>query len=121
MIDDMGFGQTSPFGGPIPMPTLDRLAQNGLKYNRFHTTALCSPTRRPVDRPQPPLVQHRAGDGDCHCFPGSDGPATEQRAPLAEILRLNGYSTAAFGKCHETPTWERGRPGPSTAGRPVRL
>jgi arylsulfatase len=113
LLDDIGFGQTMPFGGPIPMPTLDRLAQSGLKYNCFHTTALCSPTRMALLTGR---NHHSAGAGTVmeisNCYPGSTGRRPNNVAPLAEILRLNGYSTAAFGKSHETPAWERSASGP---------
>ena len=95
------------------MPTLDRLARNGLKYNCFHTTALCSPTRVALLTGH---NHHSAGAGTVmeisNGFPGTTGRRPNNIAPLAEILRLNGYSTAAFGKSHETPAWERSISGP---------
>jgi len=113
LIDDFGFGQSSAFGGPIEMPTLDKLANAGLKYNRFHTTALCSPTRVAL------LTGHNHHANNAGAimelatgFPGNTGARPETITPLAEILRQNGYSTAAFGKYHETPPWEVSVSGP---------
>jgi arylsulfatase len=114
LIDDMGFGVPSSFGGPVPMPTLDRLAQNGLRYNNFHTTALCSPTRAALKSGR---NHHTVNMGFitelATSMPGSTGQIPSATAPLAEMLRLNGYSTAAFGKWHETATWETSIAGPS--------
>jgi arylsulfatase A-like enzyme len=114
LIDDMGFGQSSAFGGPIQMPTLERLARNGLKYNRFHTTALCSPTRMALLTGR---NHHSCNTGSvmetATAFPGNSGNRPNNIAPLAEMLRLNGYSTAAFGKYHETPVWELSPSGPT--------
>jgi arylsulfatase A-like enzyme len=113
LIDDMGFGQTSTFGGPIPMPTLDRLASQGLRYNQFHTTALCSPTRMALLTGR---NHHSTNTGAimelATAFPGNTGVRPLSITPLAEILRQNGYSTAAFGKYHETPPWEVSVSGP---------
>jgi arylsulfatase A-like enzyme len=113
LIDDIGFGHTSPFGGAIPMPTLERLAQQGLKYNRFHTTALCSPTRVALLTGR----NHHPNNAGAimeiaTAFPGNTGVRPQSITPLAEILRQNGYSTAAFGKYHETPPWEVSVSGP---------
>jgi arylsulfatase len=114
LIDDLGFGATSTFGGPIPTPTLDRLAQNGLRYNNFHTTALCSPTRAALKAGR---NHHTVNMGFitemATAFPGATGQIPNTTAPLAEMLRLNGYSTAAFGKWHETAVWEANISGPS--------
>ena len=103
LIDDLGFGSPSTFGGPISMPTLDQLASNGLKYNNFHTTALCSPTRMALKTGR---NHHQAETGSimetATSFPGNTSRFPNSVAPLAEMLRLNGYSTAAFGKWHET-------------------
>lgn len=113
LIDDIGFGAPSTFGGPIGMPTLDRLAQNGLRYNNFHTTALCSPTRAALKAGR---NHHTVNMGSitemATGFPGSTGQIPNATASLAEILRLNGYSTAAFGKWHETAAWEASVSGP---------
>jgi arylsulfatase len=114
LIDDMGFSVPSSFGGPIPMPTMDRLAQSGLRYNNFHTTALCSPTRAALKSGR---NHHTVNMGFitemATAMPGSTGQIPSSTAPLAEMLRLNGYSTAAFGKWHETATWETSIAGPS--------
>ncbi len=113
LIDDIGFGHSSAFGGPISMPTLEKLAASGLKYNRFHTTALCSPTAHgPADRPQSSRQQRRRDHGARHRFSRQHRRAPKTITPLAEILRQNGYSTAAFGKYHETPPWEVSVSGP---------
>ncbi len=113
LIDDMGFGQSSAFGGPIHMPTLERLANGGLRYNQFHTTALCSPTRAALLTGR---NHHMCNMGSitetATAFPGQTGQRPNSVAPLAEMLRLNGYSTAAFGKSHETAAWEVSPSGP---------
>jgi len=113
LVDDVGFGAGAPFGGPIPMPTLDRLAQAGLRYNQFHTTALCSPTRVALKSGR----NHHTGEAGsvmetATAFPGNTGEIPNSVAPVAEMLRLNGYSTAAFGKWHETAAWETSVSGP---------
>ena len=97
LIDDIGFGHAGTFGGQIPMPTLDRLASQGLKYNRFHTTALCSPTRVALLTGR----NHHTNNAGAimevaTAFPGNTGARPQSVTPLAEILRQNGYSTAAF-------------------------
>lgn len=113
LIDDLGFGATSTFGGPIPTPTLDKLAQSGLRYNNFHTTALCSPTRVALKCGR---NHHTANAGSIMetstAYPGNTGAIPNNVAPLAEMLRLNGYSTGAFGKWHETAAWETSVSGP---------
>jgi arylsulfatase A-like enzyme len=113
LIDDMGFAVPSTFGGPVPMPTLDKLAQGGLRYNNFHTTALCSPTRAALKSGR---NHHTVNMGFitemATGFPGATGQIPSSTAPLAEMLRLNGYATAAFGKWHETATWEASVAGP---------
>ncbi|MFZ5876598.1 MAG: arylsulfatase [Nitrospirota bacterium] len=113
LIDDIGFGHSSAFGGPIKMPTLEKIAAGGLKYNRFHTTALCSPTRTALLTGH----NHHANNAGAimeiaTAFPGNTGVRPKNITPLAEILRQNGYSTAAFGKYHETPPWEVSVSGP---------
>ena len=114
LIDDMGFGQSSAFGGPIHMPTLDRLAKGGLKYNKFHTTALCSPTRAALLSGRNHHVNNMGSVTETATgFPGQTGQRPNSVAPLAEMLRLNGYSTAAFGKSHETAAWEVSPSGPT--------
>ncbi len=113
LIDDLGFGQPSTFGGPCNTPTLDRLADNGLKYNTFHTTALCSPTRVALLTGRNHHVNNAGAIMELATgFPGNTGIRPQSVAPVAEMLRLNGYSTAAFGKYHETPPWEVSVSGP---------
>ena len=113
LIDDLGFGVPTAFGGPVPMQTLDRLAQGGLRYNNFHTTALCSPTRAALKSGR---NHHTVNMGFitemATGMPGSTGQIPNATAPLAEMLRLNGYGTAAFGKWHETAAWEASVAGP---------
>ena len=113
LIDDLGFGGPSTFGGPIHTPILDALAQNGLRYNNFHTTALCSPTRAALKSGR---NHHTVNMGFitemATSFPGNTGQIPNATAPLAEMLRLNGYSTGAFGKWHETAAWEVSVSGP---------
>lgn len=113
LIDDIGFGHPGTFGGQVPMPTLDRLANEGLRYNRFHTTALCSPTRTALLTGR----NHHTNNAGAimeiaTAFPGNNGVRPQSVTPLAEILRQNGYSTAAFGKYHETAPWEVSVSGP---------
>ncbi|MCU0576228.1 MAG: arylsulfatase [Desulfobacterota bacterium] len=114
LIDDMGFGQSSAFGGPIPMPTAERLANSGLRYNNFHTTALSSPTRAALLTGR---NHHTNNTGSimetATAFPGNTGQRPESVAPLAMMLRYNGYSTAAYGKNHETAAWEVSPSGPT--------
>ena len=113
LIDDQGFGQASAFGGPINEPTLDKLASEGLKYNRFHTTALCSPTRVALLTGRNHHLNNAGAVMElATAFPGNTGVRPNGIAPLAEMLRLNGYSTAAFGKYHETAPWEVSVSGP---------
>jgi len=113
LIDDVGFGASSAFGGPCQTPNLENLAGKGLKYNRFHTTALCSPTRQALLTGR---NHHSVGMGGiteiATSAPGYNSIRPNTAAPLAEILKLNGYSTAQFGKCHEVPVWETSALGP---------
>ena len=114
LIDDCGFGASSTFGGPVETPTAERLAARGLKYNRFHTTALCSPTRAgSAHRAQSPHGwhgrYHRAGD--CP-LPDTTPCGLWKPRRSREMLKLNGYSTGQFGKCHEVPVWETSPMGP---------
>jgi arylsulfatase A-like enzyme len=113
LLDDAGFGSSSAFGGPCQTPTFERLAANGLKYNRFHTTALCSPTRQALLTGR---NHHAVGMGGiteiATSAPGYSSIRPKTAAPLAETLKLNGYSTAQFGKCHEVPVWETSPLGP---------
>ena len=107
LIDDVGFAASSAFGGPINTPTAEKLAANGLKFNRFHTTALCSPTRAALLSGR---NHHSVGMGGiteiATSAPGYNSLRPNTAAPLAETLKLNGYSTAQFGKCHEVPVWQ---------------
>ena len=113
LIDDCGFGASSAFGGPIATPAFERLAEGGLKYDRFHTTALCSPTRQALLTGR---NHHSVGMGGiteiATSAPGYNSIRPNTTAPLAETLKLNGYSTAQFGKCHEVPVWETSPMGP---------
>ena len=113
LIDDCGFGASSAFGGPIKTPVAEKLAANGLKYNRFHTTALCSPTRAALLSGR---NHHTVGMGGvteiATSAPGYNSLRPNTCAPLAETLKLNGYSTAQFGKCHEVPVWQTSPMGP---------
>jgi len=114
LIDDMGFGQSSAFGGPIHMPTVERLGNEGLRYNHFHTTALCSPTRAALLTGRNHHVNNMGSITEtATAFPGQTGQRPNNVAPVAEMLRLNGYSTAAFGKSHETAAWEVSPSGPT--------
>ena len=113
LLDDVGFGQTSTFGGPIQTPALQRLADEGLRYNRFHTTALCSPTRAALLSGR----NHHSVHTGCITelatgFPGYDGSWPKEAACVAEVLQANAYSTAAFGKWHNTPDHELSAAGP---------
>jgi arylsulfatase len=113
LIDDAGFGSSSAFGGPCQTPTAERLAGAGLKFNRFHTTALCSPTRAALLSGR---NHHSVGMGGiteiATSAPGYSSIRPNTCAPLAETLKLNGYATAQFGKCHEVPVWETSPLGP---------
>jgi arylsulfatase len=113
LIDDVGFGASSAFGGPCRTPNFERLAATGLKYTRFHTTALCSPTRSALLTGR---NHHSVGMGNitelATSAPGNNSMWPNTAAPLARILNLNGYSTAQFGKCHEVPVWETSPMGP---------
>jgi len=114
LLDDLGFGAAETFGGPLATPTLQRLAEGGLRYNNFHTTALCSPTRAALKSGR---NHHTTRMGFitemATAFTGSTGVIPNTVVPLAEMLRLNGYNTAAFGKWHETPAWETSVSGPT--------
>jgi arylsulfatase len=113
LLDDAGFGCSSAFGGPCQTPTAERLAGGGLKFNRFHTTALCSPTRAALLSGR---NHHTVGMGGitelATSAPGYNSIRPNTCAPLAETLKLNGYATAQFGKCHEVPVWETSPLGP---------
>lgn len=113
LLDDVGFGASSAFGGPSSTPVAERLAAGGLRFTRFHTTALCSPTRAALLAGR---NHHTVGMGGiteiATSAPGYSSVRPDDCAPLAEILKLNGYSTAQFGKCHEVPVWETSPMGP---------
>ena len=116
LIDDVGFGATSAFGGPCQTPTAEKLAAGGLKLTRFHTTALCSPTRQALLTGR---NHHSVGMGGITEIatgaPGYCSVLPNSMSPLAQTLKLNGYSTAQFGKCHEVPVWETSPAGPFDA------
>jgi arylsulfatase A-like enzyme len=113
LLDDVGFGASRTFGGPASTPALDRLAEHGLRYTRFHTTSLCAPTRAALLSGR---NHHTVGMGVigelATSAPGYSSIRPNTCAPLAEVLKLNGYSTAQFGKCHEVPVWESSPLGP---------
>ncbi len=116
LVDDVGFGASSAFGGPCNTPTAERLAAGGLRYNRFHTTALCAPTRAALLSGR---NHHSVGMGSitetATSAPGNSSLRPNTKAPLAMTLKLNGYSTAQFGKCHEVPVWQASPMGPFDA------
>jgi arylsulfatase A-like enzyme len=116
LIDDVGYGATSAFGGPCQTPNIEKLAKGGLKYTRFHTTALCSPTRQALLTGR---NHHSVGMGGiteiATAAPGYSSVLPNTKAPLALTLKLNGYSTAQFGKCHEVPVWQTSPAGPFNA------
>jgi arylsulfatase len=113
LLDDVGFGASSAFGGPCETPNFERLANGGLRYNRFHTTALCAPTRAALLTGR---NHHSVGMGGitevATSAPGNSSLRPNNKAPLAQTLTLNGYSTAQFGKCHEVPVWQSSPMGP---------
>ena len=114
LIDDMGFGMSSAFGGPVQMPTVEQLANQGLRYNQFHTTALCSPSRTALLSGRNHHMNNMGSITEtATAFPGNTGQRPNNVAPLAEMLRLNGYSTGFFGKNHETAAWEVSPSGPT--------
>ncbi|MGA7242485.1 MAG: arylsulfatase [Terracidiphilus sp.] len=116
LLDDAGFGSSSAFGGPCKTPTAEMLASEGLKYNRFHTTALCSPTRQAMLTGR---NHHTVGMGGITEIatgaPGYCSVLPNTCSPVARTLKLNGYATAQFGKCHEVPVWETSPAGPFDA------
>jgi len=116
LIDDAGFGAASAFGGPCQTPNAEKLAADGLKFNRFHTTALCSPTRQALLTGR---NHHSCGMGGITEIatgaPGYCSVLPNSMSPLAKTLKLNGYNTAQFGKCHEVPVWETSPVGPFNA------
>jgi len=113
LLDDVGFGAASTFGGPCSTPTLQKLADNGLRYNQFHTTALCSPTRAALITGRNHHSAHtgvitEAATG----FPGYDSLMQKDTATVAELLKQNGFGTAWFGKNHNVPDWQSSQAGP---------
>jgi arylsulfatase len=116
LLDDAGFGSSSAFGGPCNTPIFEKLASEGLKYNRFHTTALCAPTRAALLTGR---NHHSVGMGNitetATGAPGQCSVRPNTKAPLALTLKLNGYSTSMFGKCHEVPVWQSSPMGPFDA------
>ena len=113
LLDNLGFGATKPFGGVINMPTLERLAKNGLTYTNFHTAPLCSPSRHALLTGRNPHSVNMGSISElATAFPGQSSVRPNSAATLAEILKLNGYSTAMFGKNHEFIAWETGLTGP---------
>ena len=113
LLDDVGFGTCSTFGGPVPTPALDRVAARGLRFNQFHTTALCSPTRASMLTGRNHHAVHMGGIPEgANVFPGYDSVIPKEAATVAEILKQSGYSTGAFGKWHLTPMWEQTLAGP---------
>ena len=116
LIDDAGFGSSSVFGGPCHTPSAEKLAAGGLKYNRFHTTALCSPSRQALLTGR---NHHSCGMGGITEIatgaPGYNSVLPNTISPLARTLKLNGYATAQFGKCHEVPVWQTSPVGPFDA------
>ncbi|PNU02310.1 arylsulfatase [Novosphingobium guangzhouense] len=113
LLDDVGFGQAGTFGGPVPMPTLDKLAAEGLRYTRFHTTAICGPSRAALITGR---NHHNCGTGFLSewatGFPAYNNMIPQTTASLGRILRDNGYATSWFGKNHNTPDWESSVAGP---------
>lgn len=113
LLDDVGFGTSSTFGGPVPTPALDRVASAGLRYNQFHTTALCSPTRAALLTGRNHHSAHMGAICEiAYGFPGYDSVIPQSTATVAQTLRMNGYNTAWFGKAHVTPVWELSPAGP---------
>ena len=113
MMDDVGFGASSSFGGPIPTPTLDRVTKEGLRYNAFHTTAVCSPTRAALITGR---NHHVASTGIIMEFstpyPGYHSLVSRSVGTIGEILTANGYGTSWFGKNHNVPDWQTSPAGP---------
>jgi len=113
LLDDVGFGTCGTFGGPVPTPALDRVAANGVRFNQFHTTALCSPTRAAMLTGRNHHAVHMGNIPEgASAFPGYDCIIPKEAATFVEILRQYGYSTGAFGKWHVTPAHEQSLSGP---------
>src|SRR4029078_9643111 len=116
LIDDAGYGSSSAFGGPCQTPNAEQLAAGGLKFNRFHTTALCSPTRQALLTGRNHHSAHMGGITEiATSAPGYSSVLPNTKAPLAQTLKMNGYATAQLGKCHEVPVWQTSPAGPFTA------
>src|SRR5690349_16778842 len=113
MTDDAGFGLSGTFGGVVPTPNLDRIANMGLRYTQFHSTALCSPSRAALITGR---NHHAVGFGviseQSTGFPGYDSIIEKNAATVGEILKHHGYRTSWFGKAHNTPTFEASQAGP---------
>ncbi len=113
LLDDVGFGSFGTFGGPVPTPTLDKISRLGLRYNQFHTTALCSPTRAAMLTGRNHHSVHMGGITEiANSFPGYDSAIPPEAATIAQVLRMSGYATSCFGKWHLTPSWEQSPAGP---------
>lgn len=113
MLDDVGFGAASTFGGPANTPTLEALAKRGLRYNQFHTTAMCSPTRAALLTGRNHHTAHFGAIGEMATgYPGYDSLLGPDTASIGELLKQNGWNTAWFGKDHNVPDWETGPAGP---------
>jgi arylsulfatase A-like enzyme len=113
LLDNLGFGATSTLGGAINMPTLERLARNGLIYNNFHTAPLCSPSRAALLTGRNPHSVNMGSVAElATAFPGQTSERPNSKTPLAEVMKLNGYNTAMFGKSHEFTPWELSVSGP---------
>jgi arylsulfatase len=113
MLDDVGFGSFGNFGGPVTTPGLDKIATTGLRYNQFHTTALCSPTRAALLTGRNHHSVHMGGITEiANSFPGYDSAIPPESATVAQVLRMSGYSTSCFGKWHLAPSWEQSPAGP---------
>jgi arylsulfatase len=113
LIDDMGFGTSSAYGGPCEMPAAERVAREGLQFTRFHTTALCSPSRQALLCGRNHHTVNMGGITEIATnLPGNTGIRPDSCATVAQILKLNGYNTGAFGKLHQTPAWETSPSGP---------
>ena len=113
LLDDVGFAASDVFGGPVPMPALRQIADEGLRYNQFHTTALCSPTRAALLTGRNHHSVHFGAISEIAVgFPGYDSVIPKSKASVGEILKGNGYNTAFIGKNHVTPMWETSPAGP---------
>ncbi len=113
LLDDVGFGASSAFGGPCRTPVLERLAARGLRYTQFHTTALCSPTRAALITGRNHHAVHSAAITEgATGYPGYDSVMQKDTATVAEVLKLNAWSTAWFGKNHNVPDWQTSQAGP---------